>query len=85
MKNVLCVTYPIDMGNITLENNLKYLFSDNMDFFAFNQKNNLGQANFFEQRSLPHKISSTNILRKTLKSYYNKNKIKKQYIRFINN
>ena len=74
MKNILCVTYPIDLGNITLENNLKYLFSDNMDFFAFNQKSNLGHGSFFEQRSLPHKISSTGILRKTLKSYSSKNK-----------
>jgi len=74
MKNILCVTYPIDMGNITLENNLKYLFSDSMDFFSFNQKNNLGHGSFFEQRSLSHKITSTASLRKILKSYSSKNK-----------
>jgi len=74
MKDILCVSYHIDAGNITLERNMKYLFSNNMDFFSFNQKNNLMQNNFFEQRSLPHKISSTNFLRKTLKSYSSKNK-----------
>ena len=50
MKDILCISYHIDAGNITLEKNLKYLFSDNMDFFSFNQKNNLGHDNFFDQR-----------------------------------
>jgi glycosyltransferase involved in cell wall biosynthesis len=71
MKDILCINYHIDMGNITLERNLKYLLSDNMDFFSFNKKNDSNIKSHFKNRSLSHKILSAITLRKTLKEYSN--------------
>jgi len=35
VKNILLVTFPVDLGNRTIESNLHSLFSDDMDFFRF--------------------------------------------------
>jgi glycosyltransferase involved in cell wall biosynthesis len=61
----LFVTFPVDFGNQTLEKNLKFFFSDEMDFFRFagdHVENSQNKISFY--KSVFYRLKSTISLRK---------------------
>ncbi len=75
-KKNLLVTFPVDLGNRTLESNLQYIFSNEMDFHRFAQEHAddsvCGQISLVD--TLKYKINSTYKLRKIVKDYSRENK-----------
>jgi glycosyltransferase involved in cell wall biosynthesis len=74
MKNILLVTFPVDLGNRTIESNLHDLFSNDMDFFRFaSQHANELDKGINYSRSVRDRLFSIYSLRKALRPYVRAN------------
>jgi glycosyltransferase involved in cell wall biosynthesis len=71
LKDTLLVTFPVDLGNRTLESNQHEIFKNDMDFFRFAEKHagkvDLGGASI--SSSLAYRFQSSLALRKIVKKY----------------
>jgi glycosyltransferase involved in cell wall biosynthesis len=76
-KNIFIVTFPVDLGNRTLESNLKEIFKDEADFFSFASDHaiskNIGNITFFQ--SVKFRILDCIKLRRILKEKVRLNKL----------
>lgn len=74
MKKILLVTFPVDLGNRTIETNLHNLFSPDMDFFRFaaQHANELDMGVDYK-RSIRDRLFSIHSLRKALRPYVHEN------------
>lgn len=75
MKNILLVTYPVDLGNRTIESNLHNLFKNDMDFFRFASQNadELDKGINYN-KSVRDRLFSIYPLRKALRPYVRTNR-----------
>lgn len=76
-KNIFIVTFPVDLGNRTIESNLKEIFNEEADFFSFASNHaksiNLGNISFFQ--SVIFRISDCIKLRRIVKKNVRLNKL----------
>jgi len=79
LKEVLLVTFPVDLGNRTLESNLQSIFREDMDFYRFAEQHALRidskKITFIE--SVKYRVISMLALRKIVRKY---TKAKKQIL-----
>jgi glycosyltransferase involved in cell wall biosynthesis len=73
-KNILLVTFPVDLGNRTIETNLHDIFRDEMDFFRFaaQHAHELDRGVDYK-RSIRDRLFSIYSLRKALRPYVHSN------------
>lgn len=77
MKNLLLVTFPVDLGNRTLESNQHFIFKDEMDFFRFASKHadSIDTSRVPVIMSLMYRIQSAFKLRRIVRKYTKAGKI----------
>jgi hypothetical protein len=75
MKDCLLVTFPVDLGNRTIETNFHAIFHADMDFFRFAaQRAHLLDKNIDYRRSVWDRLRSIYPLRKALRPYVREKK-----------
>ena len=68
-KKILLVTFPVDLGNRTIESNFQYIFQNDMSFFSFAAQHadsiDIGRVSI--KKSILYRLLSIKKLRKTVK------------------
>jgi glycosyltransferase involved in cell wall biosynthesis len=70
-RNILLVTFPVDLGNRTLEANQHDIFRNDMDFFRFAEKHayDIDSKSVGSQKSLIYRFQSAFALRRIIRKY----------------
>ena len=70
-NNTLLVTFPVDLGNRTLESNQHSIFRNDMEFFRFAERHadDIDCGNLSFKKSLFYRIKSAFALRKIVRKY----------------
>lgn len=71
IKRNLMITFPVDLGNRTLESNLLEIFSDDLDFYCFASQHaeNTGSGQISLSKSIWYRINSAFTLRRLVRKY----------------
>lgn len=70
-NNILLITFPVDLGNRTLESNQHAIFKGDMDFYRFAEKHayDIDFGSVSSNKSLVYRIQSAFALRKIVRKY----------------
>lgn len=77
MKDILLVTFPVDLGNRTLESNQHSIFKEDMDFYRFAEEHSydIDRGRVSLTKSVIYRLMSMYKLRKTVRRYSKQNKL----------
>jgi len=70
-KDKLLITFPVDLGNRTLEANQHTIFKSDMDFYRFAEKHayDIDMGSISSKKSLVYRIQSAVALRRIVRQY----------------